>query len=312
MSYSKKQAFKSLSNQIRKKYGFDYERSEILSEGQIFEIAKSDEEILQKFAEISEGKIPTKGGHPDYDYLSTNGYIGKTESGRITAFFFDLKNFTKYYRLLDNKEKVYKAKAASIEAIIQVCYLYGGHLHEIPGDGVLIFFGGRDSDHYITAYQALMAITDAMVILEDQIIPEYNTDQYPDIYPKMGIDFGDATWGAYGASPLYETKATSFNVDIASKMMKWCNSKDIAIGDDFRKHLELDPKYLEKISESYRKILTIKGQERKIDYSFWRFDWKNFKKDKMDDEVDLKNISTYPQTTSPLTSKTKLKDAPLA
>ena len=310
MNIKKIDAYEKLGNQIRKKYGMEYDATKLYSNSEFAIIKESTNEFMHKYASAYSGEERTKGGHPNYDYLAEQSNIGLSESGSITAFYFDLKNFTKYFRLLDNKEKVYKAKAASIEAVASICYMYGGHLHEIPGDGVLFYFGGKYCDHSIEAQKALFALCDSMVILEKYIIPQYNSDDYPDIYPKMGLDFGEVLWGAYGSNPNYEVKATSFNVDIASKMLSYCNSKESALGDDFKKHLEIEEIYLTKNDKSYRKQLKVKGVEKIIDYPIWKFNWREYYNKEMSDNTEISNLSN-PKFKS-TQSRSILKDAPLA
>ena len=309
MPLSKNEAFESLANNIRMKYDMDYNSNKLFDAGRIKNLQESTDPVLKKFASVYSGDV-SKGGHPDYNYLAEADYIGEVEKGSITAFFFDLKNFTKYFRLLDDKEKVYKAKAASIEAVAAISSMYGGHLHEIPGDGVLIFFGGRHCENDVMALRALYALCDSMYVLENYIIPEYNSDEYPDIYPKMGLDYGEVLWGAYGASPSYEVKATSFNVDIASKMMSYCSSKEAAIGNDIKNFLAIDARYLIKNKESYNKSLTVNGVPKSILYAIWKFDWKKYRNDKMPDSTNLDGL--YTPNISITKSRTKLQDAPLA
>ena len=219
MPLTKKAAFKTLAQKARKKYGFQFNGTSLINESQVREFQKSTESSYRLFAEIYEAKEYKHGGHPDYDYLAESENIGKTESGNITTLFMDLKNFTKYCCFIPPSD-VYKAKATVIETVIDICKCYDGHLHEIPGDGVMFFFGGKGKDDLDTSTQAINAAINAMSVLEEEVIPEYNnSEKYPDIYPKMGIDYGNVVWGAYGADPYYEVKATSFYVDIASKVM---------------------------------------------------------------------------------------------
>ncbi len=305
---TKKAILASIGNLARKKYGMSYNDELIVSESLIQPLLESSESNLRKFASITLGRSASYGGHPDYNHLAKS--VGQTAIGSTTALFFDLKNFTKYAKVLDLK-KVYEAKAVSIEAVINVCYLYGGHLHEIPGDGVLMFFGGENCDAQLQCYYALYAAADSMNLLEEIVIPEYNSEEeYPDIYPKMGIDFGESLWGAYGASPNYEVKATSFYVDIASKMMNGCGSRSILVGDNLKTTLDIED-YFSKAGWEYHKQMTVNGKTVNIDYNAWEFDWKKFRSKIMKEDTELTNLLDFPQT-SPIRSRTILQDAPLA
>jgi len=312
MALTKRAALKALGQRIRERYGFTIDESLLLAEEEIEQFIKSVEAPYQRFAEVYKGIEFRPGGHPDYDYLVEPGNIGDTEEGEITALFLDLKNFTKYCWFL-SREDVYKAKAAVIAAVIDVCRMYGGHLHEIPGDGVLFFFGLKNQEPLDTALQAMQAACDAMAFLEEDIIPEYNDeDVYPDIYPKMGIDYGSVLWGAYGCDPHYEVKATAFNVDIASKMMHHCKSRQIAIGDDLKKFVDIDEETYLARGWKYERSLTVRGEKKSVSYQTWILDWGTFRRDEMEVDSDLSKLGIIGSAPIVITSKSKLGDAPLA
>lgn len=311
MALTKRAALKALGQKIRQKHGFTIDESLLLAEEQVEQFIKSAETPYQRFAEAYKGIEFRSGGHLDYDYLVEPGNIGKTEEGEITTLFLDLKNFTKYCLFLSRK-KVYEAKAAVIASVIDVCRIYDAHLHEIPGDGVLFFFGRKNQEPLDAALQAIQAACDTMAFLEEDIIPEYNNeDTYPDIYPKIGIDYGIALWGAYGCDPYYEVKATAFNVDIASKMMNQCNSKQIAIGNDLKKFVVIEEKHLE-CGWKYERRLTVQGEEKTVSYQTWIFDWRTFRRDEMDIDSDLSKLGIIGSAPTVIKSKSKLGDAPLA
>jgi len=156
----------------------------------------------------------------------------------------------------------------------------------------MVFWGGKQVDNIDMAQRAINAASDAMKTIEEEIIPAYNEDpKYPNIHPKMGIDYGDVVWGAYGAEPNYEVKATSFYADIASKMMSQCKAREIAIGDSLKEHLDLgvDDDYLEK-KEPYKRQLTVNGEEKSISYEIWSFKWKKYLSDREDQDKDLSEL----------------------
>ena len=291
MGLSRKRAFAAIAHRIREKYGFSYDETMLLKESRIKEYQESEIPSYKLFAKAYEAKEFEYGGHPDYNYLADTENIGKTESGTITTFFLDLRNFTKYCYFLDGSD-VYKAKAAVIETVINICLMYEGHIHEIPGDGVMVFWGGKQADDIDMSQRAINAASDAMKTLEEEIIPAYNKDpKYPNIHPKMGIDYGDVVWGAYGAEPNYEVKATSFYADIASKMMSQCKAREIAIGNSLKVHLVLgvDDDYLEK-KEPYKRQLTINGEEQSISYEIWSFNWNKYLSERQDQDKDLSEL----------------------
>lgn len=311
MALTKREALRALGQRIRQRHGFGFDESAFLANERVKEFAESEEAPYQRFAQAYTGAKFTPGGHPDYDYLAERGNAGNTQEGQTTTLFLDLKNFTKYCCFL-SREVVYKAKSAVIAGAIDVCRIYGGHLHEIPGDGVLFFYGRKDEETIDGTLQALQAACDAMAFLEEEIIPEYDEDTYPDLYPKMGLDFGTALWGPFGSEPFYEVKATGFNVDIASKMMHQCNSKEIAVGEDLKVFAGLDEKkYLEQ-GWKYERELTVEGEKKSVQYQTWKFDWRRFRDEEMDGDVDVSKLGLLGAAPTVIKSKSKLGDAPLA
>ena len=290
MPITKREAFRAIAEQARKRAKLDYDESAILSEERIASFAESPELKYKRLAEVLLNKIPKSGGHPHYDYLAEIMSVGTTEEGVITTLFMDLKNFTKYCCFL-TPTAVFQAKSASIETVIGICRVYGGHLHSITGDGVMFFFGGRDGDHLQFARNAVNAAADSMDILGKEVMREYNSrEDYPSIHPKIGVDYGSALWGAMGAAPHFEAKATSFNVDIANKMMGARNSQEVAVGDELRKFIEIDEgKFLTK-DWCYERELTVSGQLKTISYPTYIFDWNKWLENKSEDNSDLAKI----------------------
>jgi class 3 adenylate cyclase len=313
MGITKRQALRSIAAQARKHAKLSFDPGALLPESILKEYRRSSEGPYQRFVQFSEGEPVKRGGHPDYNFLADEANIGTTTEGTITTFFMDLKNFTKYCCFL-SPGKVYQAKYATIESVIGVCHLHGGHLHDITGDGVMFFFGGKHLNEIESARQALDAAADAMDLLAKVVIAEYNDNsQYPNIHPKIGVDFGNALWGAYGAPPVFEVKATGFNVDVANKMMSERNSQEVAIGDELKDLLMIDQdKYLE-TGWVYAKQMTVNGEEKKFSYKTWVFDWRQHLRDRNEDDKDLARMGTV-EVSAPaiVRSRTTLGDAPLA
>jgi hypothetical protein len=118
MSITKREAFHALGQRIRKSHGLSFEEGDLLANVKLEFLSKALDEYSTKYAQAYNGEEYSKGGHPDYNHLSLPENIGYTEEGNIAALFLDLKNFTKYCYFLD-KDDVYKAKSAAIEAVIR-------------------------------------------------------------------------------------------------------------------------------------------------------------------------------------------------
>lgn len=314
MGITKRQALRAIAAQARKHAKLPFDTNALLPDSLVKEYLGSPEVAYKRFAEFYESLPIKRGGHPDYDFLAEPANIGETAEGNITTLFMDLKNFTKYCCFL-SRDKVYQAKYASIESTIGVCRIHGGHLHDITGDGVMFFFGGKNEDDAEAARNALNAAADAMELLEKEVITEYNDKgQYPNIHPKIGVDFGTALWGAYGAPPSFEVKATAFNVDVANKMMSDRNSQEVAIGDEIKNLLKVDEEEYLEDGWVYNRQMTVDGEEKKISYKSWVFDWRKHLRNRNEEDKDLARIgiATFTMPAIVTRSKTTLGDAPLA
>lgn len=313
MSITKKQALRAIAAQARNHAGLPINPNDLLSDSEVNDYLDSSERVYKRFAEFYKSLPIKHGGHPFYDFLAEPTNVGKTVEGNITTLFMDLKNFTKYCCFL-SKNEVYQAKYASIEATIGVCRLYNGHLHDITGDGVMFFFGGGIANDIECARDALGAAADAMELLENNVISEYNNNSlYPNIHPKIGVDFGTALWGAYGAPPAFEVKATAFNVDVANKMMAERNSQEVAIGDDIKKLLAIDEDDYLETGWVYNRQMTVNGEEKKFSYKTWVFDWRKYLQEQNEGDKDLARMGIVTFNTPIVTkSRTTLGDAPLA
>jgi class 3 adenylate cyclase len=312
MGITKKQALRAIAAQARNHAGLSFDRGALLTDRTVEEYLRSPEVVYKRFGEFYKSLPFKRGGHPDYNHLASMESLGQTAEGNITTLFMDLKNFTKYCCFL-SRNAVYQAKYASIEATIGVCRLHGGHLHDIPGDGVMFFFGGPQTNDLESARHALDAAADAMELLEEVVIAEYNDkSQYPNIHPKIGVDFGAALWGAVGAPPDFEVKATGFNVDIANKMMSRRNSQEVAVGDGLKDLLGIkEEEYLE-TGWVYERQMTVKGKVEKFSYNTWVFDWRKHLRERGDADSDLARLGGLKSAAAASGSKTRLGDAPLA
>lgn len=312
MGVTKERALKAIAAKARMRAGMDYDASALLPEREVDVYMKSLDPTYKRFAEFYKAENLTRGGHPDYNYLAEPQNLGQTVDGNISTLFMDLKNFTKYCCFLSKKD-VYQAKAATIESAIGVCRIHGGHLHDIPGDGVMFFFGGKGTTDLDAAKHALDAAADVMNLLEEEVIPQYNnSSRYPSIHPKVGIDFGTALWGALGAPPIFEVKATGFNVDIANKMMSKRNSQEVAVGEDLKKLLAIsEDEYLE-TGWCYERQMTVNGVVKNICYKTWVFDWRKHLRERDDADKDLAQIGVIYAPAVVTGSRTSLGDAPLA
>jgi hypothetical protein len=82
------------------------------------------------------------GAHPDFGHLKQNN---KVEYHYITTMFIDIKNSTGLFK------KYYPHTVANITTTIQsaaihTCWYFDGYVQRLHGDGLLVYFGGKNMD----------------------------------------------------------------------------------------------------------------------------------------------------------------------
>jgi class 3 adenylate cyclase len=205
---------------------------------------------FQKLIRPLYGKINTKesaiGTHPDFKYLEDSD---QHETWPIVTFFMDIENSTRL-NLLYDLEHVTRIKNAFICAAIEIINSFDGHVHRIMGDAVMAFFGGKRQRQFNTIIDALNCSTVLLYFVKEVIIP--GLEQYGDQFGiRIGMDYGeDVFWSFYGYPGGGEVTATSFYVDVASKLQHQAGRNNIMVGNKLREHIDFPMELLDK---KYRK-----------------------------------------------------------
>src|SRR6266545_4938246 len=79
--------------------------------------------------------------HPDFEHLQP----GQHEQAFIAALFVDLCDFTARSAFASLAE-MFTIRRTILLPFAQITAECGGHVQDIPGDGMLCYFGGRGSD----------------------------------------------------------------------------------------------------------------------------------------------------------------------
>jgi len=208
----------------------------------------------------------TLGGHPDYDHLTEE----LTEDSTITTLFADLRNFTRY-GLFFPPQRIRHIKKAVISSFIYIVHAYDGHVHNIPGDGLMVYFGGKSKDNAESAFNAVMAGASLLYALDNYINPilqeEYGFEDR--LHMRVGVEYGDVIWGQYGIHGVVEVKATGFSVDFSAKIQQIADTDKMRIGEGLQNLLNLSEGLLSD-TQAYQRQLN-KVQKRAKHYDL---DWK--------------------------------------
>lgn len=186
------------------------------------------------------------GGHPDFDYLANTE---NTEKSSIVTMFIDMESSTRL-GVLYNPEDVFRIKNAFIRMAIDVVKSLDGHVHRIMGDAVMAFFGGKQVEDEAVIVDALNCASALVYLVKNSVIPQLTALGYDrsDFGIRVGIDYGkveSVLWSSYGHYNISEVTATSFYVDVASKLQGSAGRNEIVIGQSLKEFIDFPEEYLE-------------------------------------------------------------------
>lgn len=183
-------------------------------------------------------KTPAIGDHPDFIHLR-----GTTDTCYcpIATLFMDIEGSTRL-SLLYSLEEVFAIKNAFIQSAIQIVQAFDGHVHRIMGDAVMAYFGGV----MIDPDQAIIDAVNCAAVLrhfaEHVVRPELDKLGCDHEFgARVGLDFGkesDVLWSAYGYPGVEEVTATSFFVDVASKLQHAAGRNQVMFGESLYSHID--------------------------------------------------------------------------
>ena len=203
---------------------------------------------------------PSIGHHPDFEHLKATR---ATEFAPITTLFMDMEGSTRL-GLIYTPEQVFKTKNAVIQSTIDIIKSFDGHVHRIMGDAVMAFFGGKRStveQGAIDALNCAATLRALIVSLVEKRLPEMADEP---LGIRIGLDYGakeKVLWGPYGYPGMEEITATSFHVDVASKLQHAAGRNQIMLGDSLRALLDVPDVLLQK------KTFIKNGEEQEEPYA---------------------------------------------
>lgn len=235
------------------------------------------------------GKTPPKnysiGCHPDFQDLENTD---NTRSAPIVTLFMDMVGSTRlnfFYPL----EDVFKIKNAILRSAIDIVTAFGGHIHRIMGDAIMAFFGGTSVCSENSVIDSLNASTSIMLFLKNVVIPKLSQIyDGSDFGIRIGIDYAPKDkiiWSSYGYTNVCEVTATSFFVDVASKLQSSASKNSIMIGQSLVEFIDLPENLLEvksKVKNGERESIPYikpnytKADGTKINYKQFQFKWDEY------------------------------------
>ncbi len=264
-------------------------------------------QVMEKRGRLDDPSIyfsQSIGGHPDYQHLLATSEI---ERGTITTLFADLKNFSARGMFVD-PTSIKRIKRQVLGTWIDSVRIMGGHVHSIDGDGIMVFFGGRNRNASYATYEAVAAGVNVLTLTREVVNPLLRDRGYDPVDLRVGIDHDpNMRWGRVGIPGHYEVKGTGFGIDFAAKMMQSRRSGFVMVGETLVDLIEIPEDFLEVHTyqqdgddvkdPDFRRVY--RGTERR--YKKWRLDLdKLFREVGGDqlvvDEDDIRHICTSGRT----------------
>jgi adenylate cyclase len=224
--------------------------------------------------------MPCIGNHPDFNYLAgTDGKI----NNHIVTLFMDIENSTRL-NLLYDLEEVHRKKNAFICTAIELIKSFDGHVHRIMGDAVMAYFGGLNTNEYNDIINGLNCAAVLQYFCKTVVTPKLNIKDNP-FGIRIGLDYGakeDVLWAPYGYFNMEEVTATSFYVDVASKLQHQAGRNKIMIGNSLKSYIDLPSELISVKKNSaneedlYLTPNLTYADGKPINYKKYLFDWEKY------------------------------------
>lgn len=236
---------------------------------------------LEKLSDIAGKKAKpheAPGAHPDFSYLkNTNA----TENHYITSMFIDIKNSTGLFR------KYYPITVANItttiqKAAIHTCWYFDGYVQRFHGDGLFVYFGGKNMTQEQSVKNAINAASFFSYFIQNDLKNLFSEQGVEKIYTRIGIDTGkaeDVVWHLAGMKDCSEITTCSLHTSLASKMQSNAKSNGIMLGDNVKDNSSVSHEHftirVDPITgKEDRYIFQI--PEESFNYTQWEFNWERY------------------------------------
>lgn len=226
---------------------------------------------IMKFTPSTNSKL---GEHPDFAHLKG---AGNHEMHYITSAFIDIKGSTNLHKWYD-LHTIYTITNTIQLAAINTCTLFGGHIQRLQGDGVFVYFGGKNIQKNKAVEAAIAASSFFTYFVKNDLKRIFEEEGVENIYTRIGIDFGDdekVMWASFGSGDCCELTTNSLHTSLASKMQSHANANGIVVGDNIKENLELDESYFKYVQDSNGNMTRYIFEDRNNSfyYTQYRFEW---------------------------------------
>ncbi|SHG77316.1 Adenylate cyclase, class 3 [Chryseolinea serpens] len=244
------------------------------------------------------------GMHPDFAHLKSSA--GSTEKHYIVSMFVDIKGSTNMFRKYI-PETVLVITNTIQRAAIHTCLVLGGYVHRLQGDGLFVYFGGKNMSIKEAVKRSLVFSSIFTYFVKTDIKRLFNEQDIDAVFTRIGIDLGydeDVLWSLAGLGEISEVTTCSLHTSLASKMQAYAESNGIVVGDHIVKEAVAPPNFFQPVcqrtkSENDRYIFQIPDEQ--FNYTQHDFAWLLFLKAQSFIATDLSgNIQVKQKPIEPL------------
>lgn len=263
LSESSKMTFSAINNKISKK-----------------EFAPS----LKQYSEIAGlGKVDytqSLGLHPDFSHLKATN---NTEEHYIVSCFVDIVGSTNMFKKF-SKEAVFLITNTLVKANIHTALIHGGYIQRIQGDGLFIYFGGKNITKEVAVKNALLSLSTYSYFVQNDLKDYFLSLGVENISIRSGIDLGDkedVLWGSSGIEDISEVTTCSLHTSLASKMQSNANKFGIVAGANVKDLLPNSDEFFSVVSkrtENENDRYIFRNPEESFFYTQYDFNWEKFLK----------------------------------
>lgn len=219
------------------------------------------------------------GLHPDFGYLKGTE---DTEDHYIVSTFIDIMGSTALYRKFD-KQTIFLITNAILKAGIHTILIFGGYVHRLQGDGMMVYFGNRSTAKEDAIKNALSAVSVFTHFVKTDLKDYFQSQGIDNIGIRTGIDLGhkeDVIWGNSGIGEISEVTTCSLHTSLACKMQASAEKNGVVVGAHIKDGLKNGEAYFSPVSsrkeEKDRYIFT--DNEKNFYYTQYDFHWTKFLK----------------------------------
>jgi class 3 adenylate cyclase len=220
------------------------------------------------------------GLHPDFSHLKHSENL---EHHYIVSMFVDIKRSTNLFAKY-TPQTVWIITNTIQRAAIHTCLIFGGYVHRLQGDGLFVYFGGKNMNASLAVERSLQFSSVFTYFVKEDLKSLFTEQGIEQIFTRIGVDLGyekDVVWGMAGIGEISEITTCSLHTSLASKMQSYAVSNGIVAGDHIKNETPRLAEFFTPVctrtgNENDRYIFRI--PEERFNYTQYDFEWLKFLK----------------------------------